>query len=236
MSAAEAPALQEAPSTGGAARIPLPRDPLRAAMRLNLHPQQDVHSSWWPSDWPAAHRRAGALGPQAQALLAQWLHRRFAAAPNDYRFDTPLRRLALLDGPSLRRLAAYVGLAVHRPVFLQRGVGRRLLRHARRLDTDADGFILERVPALPALGMNHAPLLTRPAGAGRIIFDRGHRLLAALLQEIDEPLRAAAQRKLPRRAAALATPSLASPQRQQLEELTFMCLIPERLGSWDWLF
>ena len=98
---------------------------VREVVRFQLQPQRDLHPSWLPADWPARHRRPQRWGEGAQAALAHWLSQgELADARPDaerYDFDAPLRRLALLDGPALRRLAAWCGFAVHRPLLRQRG-------------------------------------------------------------------------------------------------------------------
>src|SRR6185295_10330133 len=129
-----------------------PLDLLRLVVRHHLHPELDLHPSWLPADWPARHRGIGRLGPSGRAVLGQLL-RREAGEP-DWRFDSRMRRLALLDVASLRRLAAYTGLGAHKPLFRLRGVGAQLRRQARRFDVDGADFVMDRMPALGELRMN----------------------------------------------------------------------------------
>ncbi|KQW02542.1 hypothetical protein [Rhizobacter sp. Root1221] len=199
---------------------------------LNLHPEQDLHPSWLPAGWPARHRRFGAAG---RAVLGDVL-RAADAPPPVWSFDDPAERLALVDGPSLRRLAAYCGFAVHRPAFRQRGLARALERQARRYDADAVPFVLDRLPHLDHFAMNLRDLEARPSGAGHLVVDRGHRLLLAALSGTGEVLSGHVRRKLPRRVSSRPLPVLRPAQQAQLIEVILLCIVPERLPQWDWLF
>jgi type III secretion protein K len=42
--------------------------------------------------------------------------------------------------------------------------------------------------------------------------------------------------KVPKKVAELSLPALEVEQIQQVTELMLLCIIPERLGEWDWLF
>ncbi|MBX3621598.1 MAG: SctK family type III secretion system sorting platform protein [Rhizobacter sp.] len=213
------------------------RDLMRLLMRHNLHPELDLHPSWLPPEWPARHRHIDRLGPAGQGVLADLLRRDGGAATEPrYRFDAPASRLALVDGPSLRRLAAYTGLCAHKPLLRQRGLGAALRRQARRLDADAADFVAERMPHLSELRMNVSALQQRPQAAGRVVMDRGYRLLLATLAGEGEGVLQRVQRKLPRRVSALGLPTLTPRQTTQLQEVMLQCLIPERLPAWDWLF
>ena len=207
---------------------------LRVVARHHLHPELDLHPSWLPADWPARHRRIEQLGPSGRAVLGQLL-RRDAPEP-DWNFDSTARRLALLDMPSLRRLAAYTGLGAHKPLFRGRGVGSQLRRQARRFDADGADFVIDRMPQLPDLRMNPRRLQERPAAAGRVAMERGYRLLLATVAPEGAATLARVQRKLPRRIAALPLPPLGALSRVQLRELMLLCIVPERLPQWDWLF
>jgi type III secretion protein K len=227
---------------------------LRLVLGFNLHPQAALHPSWLPAAWPARHRAAlRGCGPAAQAALAVALRRRGVLAPDspldspldsapdpapDLAFDAPLKRLLLLDSASLRRLAFYVSLCAHAPLLRPRRnpVSAQLRRQARRIDADAVEFVLERAPEPTALRMSAEPLQQRPASAGRVLMERGYRLLMAALASQGEPALLRLQQRLPRRVAALAVPALSAQQLDQLGELMLACIVPERLSAWDWLF
>ncbi len=207
-------------------------------MRHNLHPELDLHPSWLPAQWPARYRQVARLGPAGQAVLSDLLRRDDPLANEPrFDFDSPLSRLALLDGPALRRLAVYLGLCAHKALLRPRLGGSHLRRQARRFDRDAPDFVLDRTPQLSELRMSLSHLQQRPRAAGRIIVDRGHRLLLALMSaEGEEALLQRVQRKLPRRTCASGVPLLSPAQLAQLREVTLQCLLPERLPQWDWLF
>src|SRR5687768_5047338 len=118
---------------------------LRLAMRLHLHPEAELHPSWLPPGWPLRHRRAAALGTGGRAVLGDLLRQRDGLGREaDYRFDVRLKRLALVDGPSLRMLAALTGWCAHAPQLLQRGqLGEQLRRQARRHGDDIEAFVRE---------------------------------------------------------------------------------------------
>lgn len=223
-----------APSAGG------PLDRMRLVLRFNLHPEASLHPSWLPADWPVSARaRLGRLGPEAQAVLHDVLVR-LGVLPGtqDYAFDSPLKRLLLLDAGALRRLAFYASLCVHGPLMRPRrnALASALRRQARRLDEDAVEFVLERAPVASELQMSAHALKDRPGACGRVVVERGYRLLAALLADEGESAAERLARMLPRRVAALPVPALAARQKQQLRELVLACIVPERLPRWDWLF
>jgi type III secretion protein K len=213
---------------------------VRLVQRFNLRPQASLHPSWLPADWPVhARARLARLAPEAQAVLRETLVRLgVLSAEPDYEFDSPLKRLLLLDSPSLRRLAFYASLCVHGPLMRphRNALAAALRRQARRLDVAAVEFVLERAPQASELQMSAQALKDRPGTCGRVVVDRGYRLLAALMADEGEAAAARLARMLPRRAAALPAPALAARQKQQLRELVLACIVPERLAQWDWLF
>ncbi|AKJ32079.1 SctK family type III secretion system sorting platform protein [Caldimonas brevitalea] len=211
-------------------------DLVRLVTRFNLHPELDLHPSWLPTSWPVRHRRVQRYGPGGQAVLAELLRRRQPEGV-DYNFDSRLKRLVLLDAASLRRLAAYCGLCAHLPLLRVRGgLAHQLRRQARRYDDDAVEFVLERVPQLTALKMSSTSLQERPIAAGRVIVNRGYRLLRSLVASEGEAVLQRLQHKLPRRVSLLPAPALQAQQQQQLVELLLLCIVPERVPQWDWLF
>lgn len=223
----------------------------------------------WPLAWRRADRFGpAAAAVLAQPLgLAGAEGDRDATIQRLLEAPPLLARLVLMPRGDLRLLAWWLGLAVHQAGFASerrmlpaqladsiaplRGalaapligsVPRAMRRAARRLDRHAVAFILKRVPALPALPMNLAPLRAHPAGAGRLMAERGYRLLCGLLAaeaphpEHAAPLLQVLRRKFPRRLAALSPAPLTPAQSAQLRELLLLNLIPERFPAWHWLF
>lgn len=210
---------------------------MRHVARFNLHPEEGLHPSWLPQSWPLRHRRPQRWSPEAQALLGALLRRQGLAGEPLFNFDARLARLALFDGPSLRRLALYTGLCAHLPLLkLRNELGLHLRRQALRFDPDAVEFALDRVPVPTALKMDAQPLGERPAGIGRLVLARGYRLLQAAAASTGDSALARVRLKLPRRAARLPLPALRPRQLAQLDELMLSCIVPERLPRWDWLF
>lgn len=202
-----------------------------------LHPHAQLHPSWLPPDWPARWRRPLALGPQGRAALdAQLAARLPPGEAFDADFGSPGKRLALLDRRALRLAALYCGIAAHRPLLHERALAVPAARALRRLGPGAGRFVRERLPALPALRMESASLLQRPAALPRTVWHRGARLLLALLAPHGEGLLLRTRWRLPRRVAAGAVPVLGAEARCQLEELLLLAVVPERLPTWDWLF
>jgi len=213
---------------------------LRLVLRFNLHPEATLHPSWLPASWPIRQRVAArAWKPSAQTVLADVLRQRGVLGfESDYAFDSRRKRLLLLDPTSLRRLAFYLSLCAHLPLLRPRrgALSAQMRRQARRIDADAVEFALERAPQPTELRMSAHPLQERPASCGRVLMERGYRLLlAALAPEGDAALQRL-QRMLPRRVAALPVPALNARQHDQLIELMLSCIVPERLAPWDWLF
>ncbi len=211
---------------------------LRLALRQSLHPEDELHPSWLPPDWPARHRATAHLGPAGRAVLGQVLRDRgLADEALDLQFDSQLKRLGLMDAASLRLLAIYCGFAAHKPLFGARGaLGAQVRRQARRVAGDAVDFVLDRVPLLTHVQVQTQRLQQHPHGAGRTMVQRGYRLLAgAVVLEGPAALRRL-QRKLPQRVSKLRVPPLQPRQVEQLRELMLLCIVPDRLPQWDWLF
>jgi type III secretion protein K len=226
--------LDTAPATP--TRSPL--EMIRLVAGFNLHPELGLHPSWLPPDWPARHHQPLRWGSDGRSVLCELLRRRDVLVQEPlFNFDARLKRLALLDARSLRRLAAYTGLSAHSALLKQRSeLGNELRRQAQRFDRDAVEFLLDRVPPLNALKMDLRPMQARPQAVGRLVVARGYRLLmGAVASEGETPLRRV-QLKFPRRVSAFGVPQLRARQVRQLDELMLLCIVPERLPEWDWLF
>src|SRR5690606_32755573 len=128
------------------------------------------------------------------------------------------------------------GLCTHKPLFKARSTAASMHRLARRVDPAAAEFVLKRAPDLTQLVLNHGVARRRPAGVGRLVTDRGYRMLLGVLATEGNALLGRTLRKLPRRVSALTIPAFKPAHIAQLGELIFLCLIPERMPEWDWLF
>jgi type III secretion protein K len=241
----------------------LPPALARAIADFAQHPLAHMHSSWLPGDWPIAYRKPGRYGHAARQVLAgplappgdmEAMVDALTGMPGQgHAVAEPLARLVLMEPRALRLLAIWCGMAVHKEGFAseRRGIARQLSnlgeafagptplamrRVARRFDPQAVAFILKRVPDLPDIPMNLAPIRLRPIGAGRVMIERGYRLMCGLVAARSIVLLEAFRRKFPRRLARLPAAQLTPPQIRQLQELILLNLIPERFPSWHWLF
>ena len=125
----------------------------------------------------------------------------------------------------------------HAPLLKQRGqVAAQLRRQARRYGSDLERFLRERVPQMTEVRMNPATLQNRPAGVGKAVVNRGYRLLMGTVGCEGDAVLERLRRKLPYRASLLRVPRLEPGQRSQVEEMLLLCIVPERLPQWDWLF
>lgn len=215
----------------------VPNRALRARLRAATRPSLDAHASWWPPGWRM--RSSGSLGDGGHQAASAWLRRIHAvpdAAQAAARPDLPVERLAWMDGPALRRLALVAGFVAHRDHFETPGLALEMWRQARRLDRGLPDFALSRWPSCPALAMSPRALVQRPRAAGRMVVRRSYQLLLGLLASQDEGLWRSARIRFPRSLAEGLPPAMPPERRRVYEELLFMCALPERFGSWDWLF
>jgi hypothetical protein len=210
---------------------------LRARVRSATRPSLDAHPSWWPPGWWM--RPYTTLGDGGHQARSAWLRRTYAvpsAAQAAARPDGPVERLAWMEGPALRRLALLSGFVAHRDHFETPGLALEMWRQARRLDPGLPDFALSRWPSCPALAMSPRALVLRPRGAGRVVVRRSYQLMLGLLASQGDGLWRSARVKFPRGIAQAGPPAMAPERRAVYEELLFMCALPERFGSWDWLF
>ena len=210
---------------------------LRARLRAATRPSLDAHASWWPPGWREhGPIRMGDGGLQAGST---WLRRTHAVpdgAEAAARPDSPVERLAWMDGRSLRRLALFAGFVAHRDHFETPGLALEMWRQAKRLDRGLPDFTLSRWPSCPALAMSPRALVQRPRAAGRVVVRRGYQLMLGLFASEGPGLWRSARIRFPRGVAAASPPPMTAERRHVYEELLFMCALPERFGSWDWLF
>lgn len=213
---------------------------MRQIMRHNLQPELAVHPSWLPAAWPARYRPiVRQFTPKASHALGGVLRRSgVLAATADYHFDSRRKRLLLLDGQALRRLSFYLSLCAHAPLLRLRrdALAAQLRRQARRLDVNAVEFVLDRAPQPTEIRMSDTAFRADPWSSGRLLMERGYRLLLATVLPEGESVVRCMQLRFPKRAAALNVPALQPRARAQLEELILSCIVPERMSEWDWLF
>lgn len=229
--------VEDASAALGLERVRGPMDLARIGIRFNLHPEDDVHPSWLPASWPPGYRRVNQLGSAGKVMLGKYVRQWGKLDEHiDFNFDSPRRRLALMDGRSLRILAAYCGLCVHKPLFELVATSHDMHRLARRIHPDAARFVIGRTPALTGLVLSKRLAPNNPLALGSLVMSRGYRMLLGVLASEGSAIVRKVIRKLPRRVSALKIPSFRTAKLEQVSELIFLCLVPERMSEWDWLF
>lgn len=207
------------------------------ACEFNLRPDNYIHPSWLRQAWPGQWGDPASLGPRGRTALARVLSRRYGLdEATHFDFSREEFRLALLPPAVLARLGDDCGLCLHRESLREAG-GRRLQRALNDTFGEAAlAFIMQRVPPFDAIAESIEPLRQYPELAAARIRERGARLVLDFLAPAGKALLDRLQLKFPFGVAAQPPYLLNGMQRQQVSELIFLCLIPERLGEWDWLF
>jgi YOP proteins translocation protein K (YscK) len=209
----------------------------RRALRLvefNLHVARFAHRSWWGNavpegDWRAADR----VEPQMSA----WLLREVGLeADMDWDLHEPQKRLWLLDGATLQRLAAELALAMHRQWLLQVIDGARLRGLADAVGEPALRFV---VGELPQGSFHYQSPQVRLVGAATAelrtgLIEEGARTLIALLQPAWRAVRGRAQLHFERSRGLAAVPAFEPQHCKRALELICGWLIPRRFPEWAW--
>jgi type III secretion protein K len=209
----------------------------RLAVEFNLRPDRYIGADWMPDDWPARYRDLARFGERGRAVLAAALLARWCpGALPGFGFGSRVARIALLDRDALATLGAYCGLMLHRSWLRDASNWR-----AQSVLVDAFGhsampFVLERAPPFDVIGETLEPYRRAPLEAVDAIRRRGCRLLFDLVAAEHAALASRLALKFPRSLAGEPPYGLSVLHRQHLAELIFLCLIPERLAQWDWLF
>jgi len=209
----------------------------RLAVEFNLRPDRYISADWLPDDWPARHRDIEAFGERGRAVLASALLARLGpgAAPV-FAFGSRVARIALLDRDALATLGAYCGLMLHRAWLREAANWRAQSALVDAFGHSAMPFVLERAPPFEAISETLDAYRRTPHDAIDAIRRRGCRLVYDFVAAEHEQLAPRLALKFPRTLAAQAPYGLSVKHRQHLAELIFLCLIPERLAQWDWLF
>lgn len=209
----------------------------RMVCEFNLRPDTYLHVTRIPADWPAAYRHVSRFDDAGRRLIARHLLSLHCAEQTDFDASTPLARLALLPGAALEQLASYAGLLLHR-VWLRDALQQRRVRAeiVGKLSADALELTLERAPEFGALGETLEPWRDDPAALPPLIRARGGRLLADFIGAAGDAVARRVTLKFNLAIDSEAPYLLNHAQRDQLGELLFLFLIPERFATWDWLF
>lgn len=212
--------------------------------QFNLRPDRYVDPSWpagiWPSPWNEIER----FGERGRRVLARALFHtvglqadEWGAVPADYDFASRDKRLALLPREVFERLAQLCGLCLHKS-WLMSGELTRGVEKVLQLSFGAEtiSFVRNETPPFDAVSETLESMRRYPKLVVQKIGARGARLLLDFIEPCGVPVFARTRLKLPRLADVQPAYRLGEAQRDELAELLFLCLIPERLRAWDWLF
>lgn len=211
---------------------------------FNLRPDEYVDPSWPLGIWPAPWNDMARFGERGKRVLARALLDKVGlqpdaagAVPADYDFDGREKRLALLPRDAFEELAQLCGLCLHKSWLLSsdvtRGVEKTLQLH---FGSQTMAFVRKETPPFDAVSETLEPMRRYPKLVVQKIGARGARLLLDFIAPAGLPVFARTRLKLPRIADVQPAYRLGDDQRSELAELLFLCLIPERLRAWDWLF
>jgi len=201
-------------------------------MEFNVHVARFAHSSWLPDP-------SGRVDPRAEPRMSEWLlHELDLDRAMDWEMSEPQKRLWLLDGPSLRRLAQELALAMHREWLLQVIDGARLRALKTSVDERAMRFVIEDVPAGQCHHRSPTVNLETDSSAdlGRKLEASGARTLMALLQPDWRAVRARAQLHFDRSQNLSDVTPLEGAHCDQALELIGTWLVPRRFPEWVWCF
>ncbi|CAB3714578.1 bcscK [Trinickia soli] len=211
---------------------------------FNLRPDEYVDPSWPLGIWPAPWNDMARFGDRGKRVLARALLDKVGlqpdaagAVPADYDFGGREKRLALLPRDAFGELAKLCGLCLHKSWLLSsdvtRGVEKTLQLH---FGAQTMAFVRKETPPFDAVSETLEPMRRYPKLVVQKIGARGARLLLDFIAPAGLPVFARTRLKLPRIADVQPAYRLGDDQRSELAELLFLCLIPERLRAWDWLF
>jgi type III secretion protein K len=211
---------------------------------FNLRPDRYVDPSWplgiWPTPWNEIER----FGARGRRVLARALFDTVGLnedeagnVPSDYDFGSRDKRLALLPRDVFGELARLSGLCLHKS-WLTSGEVTRGVEKALQLGFGPETmqFLRRQTPPFDAVSETLEPMRRYPKLVVQKIYARGARLLLDFIAPAGVPVYARTRLKLPRIADVQPAYRLGDAQRAEFAEVLFLCLIPERLRAWDWLF
>lgn len=216
----------------------------RLVAEFNLYPDRYVDPSWPLGIWPAPWNEIERFGERGRRVLARALFETVGLqrnesgdVPADYDFGSRDKRLALLPRDAFEQLASLCGLCLHKS-WLESGEVTRGVEKALQLGFGPEtmAFARNETPPFDAVSETLEPMRRYPKLVVQKIGARGARLLLDFLAPAGLPVYARTRLKLPRLADVQPAYRLGDAQRAELAELLFLCLIPERLRAWDWLF
>ena len=217
----------------------------RLVAEFNLYPERYVDPSWPLGVWPAPWNEIERFGERGRRVLARALFDTVGLqpdapsgdAPADYDFDSRDKRLALLPRDAFEELARLCGLCLHKSWLVSSDVTRGVEKALQLgFGPETMAFVRNETPPFDAVSETLEPMRRYPKLVVQKISARGARLLLDFIAPAGLPVYGRTRLKLPRIADVQPAYRLGDAQRAELAELLFLCLIPERLRAWDWLF
>jgi hypothetical protein len=218
------------------------------ALRLvefNLHVARFAHASWYADELRTQMLAAGMLDSQGriqqrvEAQISSWLlHELGLRDEMDWQMSEPQKKLWLLDGPSLQRLAHELALAMHRDWLAQTIDAASVRALQAKVDRQALRFVVEEVPD-GAFHYQSAAVDFQADSASDLslkLTALGARTLLALLQPAWHAVRVRAQLYFDRSAGLGEVPAFESAHCDRALELICGWLIPRRFPEWAWCF
>jgi type III secretion protein K len=205
----------------------------RTVCSFNARPE--VHRSWLVEALPATSAYQGPEVWQCHAATTQTLL--CDAQPCfDFDFRGRTKRLALLPADVLRRLTSMLGLWVHARALQQPSLQPLREALAKRVGAEDAAFVFSRLMQVrpPRVGIELD--IGRTTRALASVWRAGYAVLGGLFARAGSAVRGRLRLKLPRRIAAAPVPPLQAGSAQRAKEALLMCILPERLPQWDWLF
>lgn len=219
----------------------------KRALRLvefNMHVARFAHRSWYEDALGDARfagvlcEESGRVAPRVESQVSQWLLQELGLAGQmDWELHEPHKRLWLLDGPALERLALELALAMHREWVVRVIDAVRWRALAAKVGGDALRFVVEELPG----GCLHyqSPVVNLEAdlsGVDKELVQHGARTLVALLEPAWGAVRGRAQLFFDRVLRLGGVPQLDPPLCQRALDLIQGRLVPRRFAEWAWCF
>ena len=210
------------------------------AWRFRLLPSTYSDESWLPQGLSDAlmPSRAEPSG-MCHRYLSPWMTQHFKLGDAEAMdLDDPLRRLALLDGETLQRLAPALGLLSCRDALRHTLDGAVLGRLRAACGLDELGFIAASADGLLPADLALPPVDLAGEGAGPALAACGRRLLLALAGTDQLPVIRRLRLKFPRAAGLKAAPRAPAGARERAALSSWLSarLIPRIAAPWAWLF
>lgn len=211
---------------------------------FNLRPDRYVDPSWPLGIWPAPWNEMTRFGERGRRVLARalfdtvGLHEDASGnVPADYDFAARDKRLALLPRDAFDSLAQLCGLCLHKAWLVSDEVTRGVEKALQLgFGSEVIAFVRKETPPFDAVSETLESMRRYPKLVVQKIGARGARMLLDFIAPAGMPVVARTRLKLSRVADVQPAYRLNEAQRAELAELLFLCLIPERLRAWDWLF